>query len=221
MRRPILRYGYALVLLLLAGGVVSTSGCRAVLTTAAYLIHGTDVDAKYDCLNDKTVAVVCRTSGDLDYRDSSVAGDLAKKVGMLLRQNNRKIKVVDHRKVAAWMDENSWDEFAEIGEALDADMVLGIDLASFTIYESPTLYQGKADVSFEVFDRGQDSSVIAEEMLPRTLHPPNVPVPTSDRPEREFRHEFVAVLADRIGRYFYPHSPYADYATDAQAHSGR
>ena len=221
MRHPMLRYGYTVVLLAIAGAALSTSGCRSVLTTVTYLVQGTDVDAKYDCLEGKKVVVVCRTMSDQDWRDSSVAGDLAKQVGILLRQKGKKIEVIDQRKVAAWIDENSWSEYAEVGKALDADIVLGIDLDSFTLHQSSTLYQGQADVTIEVFDRSQDSGVIVEEMLPRTVYPPNVSIPVTDRPEKEFRREFVGVLADQIGRFFYKHSPYADYATDAQAINGR
>ena len=42
-------------------------------------------------------------------------------------------------------------------------------------------------------------------------------MPTSERTEPEFRHEFVLVLADQIARHFYAHDPYADMGQDAAA----
>ncbi len=217
MDRSPLRYGYLVAVLTLAAVVTAAGGCRTVLTTAAYLIKGTNVDADYDGLKDKKVAIVCRPVTNLTYRNPSVAKELAREVGILLRENVPKIKVIDQRKVTEWADQrdSDWTEFTEVGEALEADMVVGIELQEFTIYRGQTLYQGKANVTVSIYDCTDGGQAVFEKTLPQSLYPPNIGIPTSERPEAEFRREFVRVLADQIARHFYAHDPHADITMDA------
>ena len=145
----------------------------------------------------------------------TVAAILAGEIGRLLESNVRRIRVIPNRKVAEWLDENSdWSDYTEIGKALDADKVVAVDLQSFTIYEGQTLYQGKANVGLRVYDCRGDGKLVFEKELPQSVYPPNAVVETSKKAEREFRREYVAVLADQIGRHFYPHDAHADYVLD-------
>ena len=217
MDRLSLRYGYLAIVLALAAGIVSSGGCQGLLTTVMYFTKGNNLPAEYDGLRGKKVVVVCRPLADLKYRDASVAKDLARQLGLLLHHNVRKIEVIDHRKVVQWTDENMWDEYVEIGEALEAEMVVGVDLRGFTIYQGQTLYQGKANVVLGVYDCVAGRQPVFEKELPQAVYPPNTGIPTSEKPEAEFRREFVRLLADQIGRHFYPHDPHADYALDATA----
>ena len=61
-------------------------GCKSVLTTAAYLINGTDEEAEFKDLKGKKVAVVCRPLVTLQYRDSNAGRDLAQQVATLLQR---------------------------------------------------------------------------------------------------------------------------------------
>ncbi len=130
------------------------SGC-SVLATAMYIIEGTNTKADFNQLKGKRVAVICRPVTSLHFRDSSASRDLAKQVGILLQQHVSKIELIDQRDVFEWADENSWDEYYEIGKALDADMVVGLDLEEFDLYEGQTLYKGKANVKIQVYRPGQ------------------------------------------------------------------
>jgi hypothetical protein len=217
MDRPSLRYGYLAIILALAAGGLSAGGCRAALTTAMWLVRGTDLPAEYNGLRGKKVVVVCRPLSDLKYRDTNVAKDLARQLSLLLKRNVRKIEVIDQRKVAEWTDENTWDKYTEIGEALGAEMVVGVDLRDFTIYQGQTLYQGKASVTLAVYDCSHGSQPVFEKELPQTVYPPSTGIPTSEKQEAEFRRQFVRVLADQIGRHFYAHDAHADLALDATA----
>ena len=40
-----------------------------------------------------------------------------------------------------------WEEYVEVGKAMKADMVVGVELEKFSIYQAQTLYQGKANAS--------------------------------------------------------------------------
>lgn len=216
MDRPSVRHGIALALIL-ATAALPTFGCRSALSTAMFLLKGTDVDPDFAELKGKKVAVVCRPLVTLQYRNASVARDLAQHITLLLQQKVPKIKTIDQRKVGKWTDENTWEEYTEVGKALKADMVVGIDLEGFSIFQGQTLYQGKANATVRVYDCRQGGKMVFEKIIPQAVYPPNSGVPTSDRLEAEFRREFVAVLADQIARHFYAHDPHADLAQDASA----
>jgi len=217
MDRSTLRYAIPAAALLLATLVLSAAGCRTALTTAAYLIKGTDVDAEFEGLREKRVVVVCRPVADLTFSSPTVDRDVAREVGRLLQEKVKKIQVVPQRDVSEWVDENLWNEYEEVGRALDADVVVGIDLYDFSILLDQTLYQGRANAAVRVFDCRTEGDPIFERELPQIVYPPNAGIPTADRPEASFRREYIRVLADQIGRYFYAHDPYADYAMDAKA----
>jgi hypothetical protein len=201
---------------LAAIAAVSTAGCTSALFTMAYLFRGTDAPAECNKLKDKRVVVVCRPVVALQYRNARVEHDLAEQVSGLLRKNVPKIKVIDHRKAAEWMDENTWDEYTQVGKALQADLVVGIDLEQFSLLQGQTLYQGRANVRVRVYDC-KTGQLVFEKRPPQTVYPPNRVVQTSEKPEAEFRREFVRVLADQIARHFYDHDPHADIALDARS----
>jgi len=193
-------------------------GCTNGLFTLVYLLKGTDVDPEFKDLKDKKVAVVCRPADTLMYSSSNVGRELAVQVSNLLSEKVPKIKIIDPRKVARWTDEHQWDEYVEVGRALKADMVVAIDLESFSLYQGQTLYQGKANATVRVYDCNKSGNKeVYKKNLPQRVYPPNACVPTSERTEPEFRHEFIAQLADQIGRHFYAHDPHADMALDARS----
>ncbi len=204
--------------LLSLGILLSAAGCAGPLTTAMYLINGTDIKAEFKDLKGKRVAVVCRAPATDQFQNDQAAEMLAQEVSRLLEQNVANVDVVDYADAAAWQDENTWDDPTELAEGVDADMVVAIDLNSFDIYQGQTLYQGNARVSLAVHDMEQDGEVVFEKVLPPSIYPPNVGVPTSERPDDSvFRAEYIQVLGDEVGRHFYNHDSYADVARDSTA----
>jgi len=215
-RRPAFGAGRLVALLAVLASLAASAGCTAAFATAAYLIRGTDDPADYNGLKGKKVAVVCRPLVGLTYRDSGVAKDLGQHITLLLKQKVAKIEIIDQGKVDEWVDENTWDEYEEVGKALKADFIVGVDLEQFSIYEGQTVYQGKARVDLKVYDCATGDAVF-ERRLPPIVYPPNHVVSTGDVQESDFRGEFVAVLGERIARHFYPHDPHADMALDTAA----
>ncbi len=216
MDRSLRRRGYLLVVLILvAVAVFPATGCRSLLTTVVYLVKGTNIDADYDGLKEKTVVVVCRPMASLEYRDAQVAKDLARQVGALLRANVSKINVINQNKVSEWTDVNDWTDFAEVGKGLDADMVVGIELLGFKLRQGQTLYQGKADTIVKVVDCNDGDKIVFQRKLDQLLYPPNTGIETSTMGDAEFRRKLILVLADQVARHFYPHDPHADFAMDA------
>jgi hypothetical protein len=212
-----LRYRFRPAVAALIAIVACAGGCTQILTTAAILIKGTDVDPEFGGLRGKKVAVVCRPASSLMFGNSTAASDLARQIGIQLRTNVPKIKLVEHQKVAEWADKHEWSEFVEVGKAVKADLVVGIDLQDISIYQSQTLYQGKANLSVAVYDCTDDGKVIFEKALPQMVYPPNSGVPTSDATEAQFRRKFIRVLADQIGRHFYTHDRHAEFISDSDA----
>jgi hypothetical protein len=203
-----------LALVSAAGGLVVASGCNLV-ATAMYVIQGTNTRADFDRLKGKRVAVICRPVTSLHFRDSSVSRDLAKQVGLLLEKHVPKITLVDQRDVFEWADENSWEEYVEIGKALNADMVVGLDLEEFSLYQGQTLYQGKANLKILVYDVSKGKDPVFERNLPQAVYPPNAAIPAGEKPEPQFRRQFVNHLAQLIARYFYDHDSTVDFANSS------
>jgi len=197
--------------------IASSGGCRSAMATAMYLIKGNDIEPDYSGLKGKKVVVVCRPPVGLSYANATVGRELTQEMSKLLQERVSKIKVVDAQKVNKWCDENTWEEYVEVGKALKADVVVGVELEKFSIYQAQTLYQGKANAVVRVYDCKDGGKVVFEKILPQTVYPPNAFIQTSDVQESEFRREFVGVLADQIARHFYSHDPNADLGQDNSA----
>jgi hypothetical protein len=197
-------------------GVLSAVGCHSVAFTAMYLFKGLDEDPDFAGLKGKRVAVVCRTPET--FSGASVSRELAKRVSLLLGEKVPKIKMIEQQEVANWMDKNTWEEYSEIGKALKADLVVAIEMEQFSDLVGQTLLQGKANVTVLVYDCHKGGKEVFQKHLPPVVYPRSMPVPLAERgTEETFRHEFIMVLADRIGRLFYAHDPHADIGEDAVA----
>jgi hypothetical protein len=217
MDRPFLRRRTMFLALLIAA--LPAIGCQSALFTAVYLFKGMDVDADFGDLKGKKVAVVCRPMVSLQYSNSNVGKDLGQQISVMLQDQVPKIKVIDQKKIAKWTDENTWEEYPEVGKAMKADMVVAVDLESFSLYQGQTLYQGKANATVRVFDcskTGKGKEVFRKS-IPQCVYPPNMQIPASEKTEADFRHEFELELANRIARHFFSHDPYADLGKDAEA----
>ena len=196
--------------------LVAAAGCQASLATAMWLIKGPNIPAEFDQMEEKKVAVVCRAVDFSNFNYANVPKELSRQVSTLLGANVPKIKMIDQRKVDEWMDNNMWEEYVEVGRALEADVVLGLDLEQFRLLDSQTLYRGRANVTMKLYDC-ESGNQLVNKTLPETVYPPNAAKATSDMQESAFRREFLTNLAEEIGRHFYPHDPRANFAADAAA----
>jgi hypothetical protein len=189
------------------------AGCGMV-AVLAHAVMPNDIPAKFKGLEEKRVVVVCRPVVELKYSGARVPQELAQSVSQRLAKRVKKIKLVDDSEVEEWTDENDWHNFAEVGKAMKADIVVGIDLEQFQLHQGPTLLQGEAMLSVVVIDVHDGSKTVFSAQFPSKF-PPHTPIPTSERTEQQFRHQFVQVLAEQVSRNFYPHDSRADFAGDA------
>jgi hypothetical protein len=188
-------------------------GCN-MLAALGYIAHEDADEPEFTELIGKRVAIVCRPVENLRYADASAAPDLASAVGALLKEKVKKCQVISSSDVAEWADEHNWNEYAEVGKALKADMVVGIDLEQFSLNEGQTLYQGRSSVHIFVYDMKKGGRQVWDKKPVPTVYPPNSAVAMTDRSESEFRRQYMAVLAEHIARHFYAHDPRADFASD-------
>lgn len=216
MDRTLPRRRWCLPLLLIALVFLSSPGCTSVLTTAVFLIRGYDDPAEFKGLKGKRVAVLCRPPIDEGLDGKLAASEVAEQIGRLLEKNLRKTVVIDQEEVSNWTDLNGWEDFKAIGEALDAEMVVGIELERFSLYESQTVYRGKSNVQIDVWDMTQGGQLVYSKTPPQNLYPPSTGIPAS-MPKNEFRRIYIGVLAEEIGKLFYSHDGTLSFARDSQA----
>jgi hypothetical protein len=185
-----------------------------MLPALAYVIDPEDVDPEFEGLEGQRVAVICRASS-LEYAHPTVSRDLAVRVAALLRAKVRKVEVVDERELADWVDKHDWHDYREVGRALKADMVVGIDLERFELSRGSTLLQGIADVRLAVYDVQENTKVWEPSRPISVKFPPNSPYAAADRQEDDFRRQFLGVLAERVARHFYEYDSRKDFALDS------
>lgn len=192
--------------------LVACSGCSTLLT-AAYILMPEDTPAEFKGLKGKHVAVVCKPIVELEFSDAGSARELAATVGGLLERNVRKTRVIDQQEVARWIDEHAWVDYPTVGKALDADLVVGIDLEEFRLHEGSTLYRGRATAHVRVFDIAT-GKVVFEKRYDDFQYPADGAVPTSDRSEMQFRGMFLQILAGRIARSFHAYDSRTSFAEE-------
>ncbi len=188
-------------------------GCKSMLQSVTLLANGYDIPAEWDGLKGKKVAVVCKPLTSQEFSNAGASRALAEGICERLKANIKDIHLVDPQKVATLLDEKGMDDYVEIGKALKAEKVVGIDIESFGVLDGPTLFRGRSSVSIRVYDVA-DKTVEWHKAPPQFVYPKIGSTPMQEIGEMEFRNQFVDNLAGQIARYFYPHDRHADYASD-------
>lgn len=194
------------------GLILFTSGCSTVLTVA-YLFHPEDVPAEYNELRGKHVVVVCKPIVELEFTDAGTARELAERIGANIRENVRGVKIISQQEVSRWIDENAWVDYATLGKAVDADLVVGIDLDHFSLHEGSTLYRGRTTIHMQVHDVKEDLIVFDKRMDDFTF-PGDSAIPTADQSEQQFRGLFLRILSSRLSRCFYAYESRDHFAEE-------
>jgi hypothetical protein len=194
---------------------VAATGCVGTLANLMYAAQGNQVPARYTGLKDKRVAVVCVSNSEA-FGPSYASRALTVLVGKLLRENVSGVTLVDSQKIADWIDRNDWDyvDYLAVGRGVDAEVVLAIDLDSFSLHEGQTLYKGRADVNVVVYDLTQGGKEVFSYSPTQIEFPENAGHHTTDMSEEAFRRQFLGVIASRVARQFYPYDVKEDFARD-------
>lgn len=203
--------GAALALLTLG----LASGCVGTLANLVHMANGNLVPARYPGLKEKRVAVVCVSDSE-SFGPSYASQTLAREVGKLIRINVPKVTVISPQTIANWIDRNNWDslDYKAVGRGVNADMVVAIDLSSFSLHEGKTLYKGRAELRVVVYDMLNDGEEVFAFQPSEIVFPENTGFHTTDMSEEELRARFLSLLANRVARQFYPYDVQEDFARD-------
>ena len=207
-----LTYLFLMVSVILTG----STGC-AVLYQLAHG-DGPMVEAKYEGLEGQTVAVVCKMNAST-YGDSATSTRIAKGVEMFLRNNVDGIDVIRQEHVGDWLDGTDWEDsdFIEIGRGVKADMVVAIDVDSFSTHESTTLFQGRIEFDLSVYDIKHGGREVFELADSRYKYPEMHPIPAISEDPNNFKRIFIGELSKDIAKNFYDYYLSDDIASDGAA----
>lgn len=197
-------------------GLLVFPGCVGALAQLLYTIKGHEVEPPYKGLNEKRIAVVC-VSDESAYGPDTLTFTLAHAVGMRLARGLKKgSEVIAPGRVERWIDENGWNEteFVKLGEGVGADMVVAIEVSSYSLTEGSTLYKGRSDVTATVIDVKNSGQV------PFVFGPRHFAFPKDGRPaiqtsEREFEAFYLSQLTNLIANQFIVHDQLETFANDA------
>jgi hypothetical protein len=213
-----------LVIGVLLASLCLSTGCQALLATVLMLTGGTNTKAKYKFFKGKKVAVACVSETLNDPRYDDVPRDLAKTVGLHLSENVKKIEIITPSKINKWLERHDGriDDPQELGQDMEADMVMVIELASFetSTPSSPGNYQGRASASFIVYEV-KSGKQLGAETISEFVYPPNLRVSATDTRESDFRIRYLKQLSREIACHFYSYDHRDNMAMDAHAGLGR
>ena len=203
------------VLCLLLISLLALSGCAGFTAQMLYVLNGQKVDAAFEGLVDKRVAVVCVSSSQA-YGPTSAPEAIASEVGKLLSREVDGIEVIHQNEIVDWIDKNDWDQinYKDVGRGVEAEMLVAIDLGLFTAVEGRLLYRGQANFSVKVFDMSEGGVLVYESGNPEFKFPRGGQHATGIS-ESRFRRIFAKVLAQEIARDFYPYEFDSDIAINA------
>ena len=193
----------------------AAAGCSA-LSTITWVINGDrKVEAEFPGLEGKRVAVVCISDAQSYASPTSPPMLLARTVTDILRLKVKEVEMVRQDEIADWMDHNDWNsiDYREIGAGVKADMVVAIELRSYSLHEDKTLYKGRAAFDVKVYDTAHSGNVVWR-TTDEFSFPRNSAVPVTETKESTFAKQFAFMLATRVSRCFYDYPAAEDIAPD-------
>ncbi len=198
----------------LAAVLLPLVGCVGTLANLINAGWGNLVPARFTGLEERRVAVVCVSQSSL-FGATNAAAEIGKRIQSLLQQRVPEIQLVEQQQIDDWIDKHDWNQidYREVGQGVRADLLVAVDLTSFSIHEGKTLYRGKADVHVAVHDIAA-GRVVYEDVPPQMVFPVTAGMYTTEVSEEEFHRQFVDVVANRIARQFYEYEVTEEFGRD-------
>lgn len=196
-------------------GIVANSGGCTFLSQLVLTLEDRKINANFKGLEGKTVAVVCLDAHTL-RQPGGEADALARALGKELAANVPNIKLISEAKVADWMDNQRDDvvDFRDVGKGVKADMVVGIDLKSFRIYEpGGTTLRGRSTVEVKVYDLSKPHEPVHTIEEEQITFPEHVEVHVTESADN-FRKLFIQQMAHRLAKEFYAYDKMLDFNSD-------
>ncbi len=226
--RPLARTRRApkLPICLLAGVVAlgALAGCDP--RQAMYFLQpfSPSIAAPCPSLKGKKVVILSTSVPGIAGEFLTLDRDMATELTKILRENVKKIRVVDPEKVADWAESKpTWTNPAEAAKAFDADVVIFLEIRDFRIQDpsSPGLLEGhstvhiravelahpKDDKGREITDQPKEENVLYEGE--RTTAWPvvgHVPLESGES-VNNFRSTFIKLAIKEVSWAFVDHAP--------------
>jgi hypothetical protein len=204
-------------LALVLAALTPFAGCVGMVANLISATTSGFVPPAFPGLSEKKVAVVCIATSD-QFGPTSTSHELARRIHQVLRAKVPRIELVDQQEVEDWIDQHDWNsiDFQAIGQAVDADLVVAVDVHSMSLHEGKTMYKGRADVELVVYDMLQAGESVFSRPPSPIEYPQAGGVYTTEISERDFRRRFLDVMARQVARNFHAFEMNQDYARDAE-----
>ncbi|MBU6236369.1 MAG: hypothetical protein KGQ51_00990 [Planctomycetes bacterium] len=203
---------------LLIISAVATTGCTRLMTLGALLVYGTELPPDFKELQGKRVAVAVATPSGIQNDASSAI--LSRQLSALMAMNVKKISMVDMQEVDQVAKDFPMGSFdmVKLGERLDAQYLVAVELSDLQLHDGPTLYKGRCKCIVSVYKIGDGEPLVF------TKDHSNFTAPASGiskmaMDEAKFQGIYLGLLAKFIAMSFHPHERGADIAIDAAFHS--
>lgn len=194
--------------------LIGSTGCIGAMAQLLYVIKGHKSPADFAGLEGKRVAVVVVSDASA-YGPDTLTYAVSKIVSMDLSNNVKDITVIPPTEIEEWMDTKGWDQtdFQDLGKGVGAEMVLAIEVGSYTIHDGATLYKGQSELSVSVHD--MESGGILFSQGPEAYVFPANGRPAIQTTPRQFEQMYLAKLTTKVSRLFYAHDRLDSVAEDA------
>jgi hypothetical protein len=194
-------------------GLTST-GCIQFAANLMNVIHGPAVPAEFKGFENKKVALVCSDESGIGRSEASI--HLAGNLKGILVSKLPKTTFVNQQEIDQWVEGSSVSthDWAAIGQGVNSDFVLAVDMQKLNLRQGPTLFRGQSDLIVTVWDVKQGKAAFRRS-LAEYSYPQIAGMPSTETDEDKFRRIYLMNVASRIARYFYAHEFGEDYAVDA------
>jgi len=194
---------------------LTLSGCVGLASHLLYAVRGNKAAIKCHALEGKKVAVVCVSKAST-YGAGTEGSLLARHVESILKKEIKNIKMISHSDIENWIDNNGWNEldYRLVGKGVRAEMVVAIDVESFSLYEGSTLFKGRSQITTSVFDMTKGGELAFRDHPPEFTFPSGGGFHSTDTTEANFRRTFLQYLSRQVCKPFYAYDLDDDYMSD-------
>ncbi len=155
--------------------------------------------------DDPIVTIVCWAPLSVQGEHPGIHNELARELCSQFHSNQ--VRVTNPDLIEDWSNEHPQRDFAEIGCAFEADYVIDIEVAGFSLYEenSDELLRGRTEAYVTVVEMLPDGTgkCIYETEIDFAF-PTKFPRSAGDNPYSQFKMEYLTALSEKIAWLFVP-----------------
>ena len=120
---------------------------------------------------------------------------------------NGKVRLITQQTIEQYNDENSWQDFTEVGRDLDVQRVVAIDIETLSVKNSGTMHQANLVFTVTVYDMEDDGEICFDKDFEITFPTEGGAAPASSISERRFVGLLVKYVSRNISELFHSHNP--------------